>query len=124
MCFIREKAQEDRRQLRRVEEEEVVRVAKLREAQQGERRSSIEKLRKKAEEQCGKEVLEEAQLLELGWYTLEIIVTYNECRGCGRKGSYTKDNKGQGVLQDRKFWCGYQEKEEKKAAWPKEAKAQ
>jgi len=48
-------------------------------------------------------MLEEVQLLELEWYTPEIIVTYNECRRYGRKGSYAKDNRGQGVLQDRTF---------------------
>jgi len=67
---------------------------------------------------------EEAQLLELGWYTLEIIVTYNECRGCGRKGSYAEDNRGQRVLQNRKFWCECQGKRERRAAQPREAKAQ
>ena len=73
------------------------------EAQQEWRRSSMEELRKKAEEHCGKGVLEEVRLLELGWYTLEIIVTYNECRGYGRKGSYAEDNRGQEVLQNRMF---------------------
>ena len=81
---VKGKVQEGERRLRRVEEE-AVRVAKLREAQQGWRRSSIEELRKRTEEHCSKGVPEEAQLLELGWYTLETIVTYNECRGCGRK---------------------------------------
>jgi len=82
-----------------------VRVACLVEgkAHQEWKRSSMEELRKKAEEHYGKGVPEEAQLLELEWYTLEIIVTYNECRGCGRKGSYAEDNRGQGVLQDRMF---------------------
>jgi len=51
-------------------------------------------------------------------------VTYNECRGCGRKGSYAEDNRGQGVLQDRMFWCGCRGKKEEKVAQPKEAKAQ
>jgi len=58
----------------------------------------MEELKKKAEEHCGKGVPEEAWLLELGWYTPEIIVTYNKCRGCRRKGSYAEDNRGQGVL--------------------------
>jgi len=44
-------------------------------------------------------VPEEAQLLELEWYTLEIIITYNECKGYRRKGSYAEDNRGQRVLQ-------------------------
>jgi len=86
---IREKAQEGEKRLRRVEEEE---------ARQGWRKSSMEELKKKAEEHCGKGVPEEAWLLELGWYTPEIIVTYNKCRGCRRKGSYAEDNRGQGVL--------------------------
>jgi len=67
-----------------------------------------------------------------------MIVTYTKCRGCGRKGSYAEDNRGQGVLQDRTFWCGYKGKRresgapterksaarEEKAAWPREAEAQ
>jgi len=53
-----------------------------------------------------------------------MIITYNECRGCGRKGSYAEDNRGQGVLQDRKFWRGYQGKRERRVARSKEAKAQ
>jgi len=95
-CPVQEKAyQQEKRKLRRVEEEKAACVAKLREAQQGWRRSSIEELKKRAEEHCSKEVPEKARLLELGWYTPEIIVTYNECRGCRRKGSYAEDNRGQ-----------------------------
>jgi len=66
--------------------------------QQEWERSLMKELRKKVEEHCGKGVPEEAWLLELRWYTPEIIVTYNKCRGCRRKGSYAEDNKGQGVL--------------------------
>ena len=76
------------------------------------------------EEHCGKEVPEKAQLLKLGWYTLEMIVTYNEYRGCRRKESYAKDNRDQRVLQNRKFWCGCQEEREGRVAWPREAKTQ
>jgi len=94
---IREKVQEGEKRLRRVEESEAAHPVQG-EAQQGWRRSLIEELRERAEEHCGKEVLEEARLLELGWYTPEIIVTYNKCRGCRRKGSYAEDNRGQGVL--------------------------
>ena len=54
----------------------------------------MEELRKKAEEHCRKGVPGEARLLELEWYTPEIIVTYNECEVCGRKGSYVEDNRG------------------------------
>jgi len=69
-------------------------------------------------------VPEEAQLLELGWYTPEIIVTYNECREYRRKGSYVEDNRGQGVLQDRKFWCRCKGRREEKVVWPRETKVQ
>jgi len=84
----------------------------------------MEELRKKAEKHCSKGVPEEAWLLELGWYTPEIIVTYNKCRGCGRKGSYVESNRGQGVLQDRTFWCRCRGKKKEKAVWPREAKTQ
>ena len=84
----------------------------------------MEELRKKAEKHCSKGVPEEAWLLELGWYTPEIIVTYNKCRGYGRKGSYVESNRGQGVLQDRTFWCRCRGKKKEKAVWPREAKMQ
>ena len=64
-CPIREKAQEGEKRLRRMGEEKAARPAKG-EAQQEWRGSSIEELRKKAEEHCGKEVPREARLLELG----------------------------------------------------------
>jgi len=93
-------------------------------------------LQKRAEEYCRKGVPEEVQFLELEWYVLGMIVTYTECRGCGRKGSYAKDDRGQGVLKDRTFWCGCKEKASgapterksiarvEKAVRPREAKAQ
>jgi len=96
----------------------------------------MEELRKRAEEHCGTNVPREAQLLELGWYTPEVIVTYNKCRGCRRKGSYAEDNRGQRVLRDRTFWYRCKRKESsvpterksaarvEKAAQPREAKAQ
>jgi len=139
-CPIREKAQEREKRLRRMEEEKAVRPAKG-EAQQEWRRSSIEELRKKAEEHCGKGVPREAQLLELGWMTEEIVVSYLTCK-CGEKRSHVEDNRGQGVIPFLKWkelsWCGCKEKRgeggvptEKKsaakverAAWPREAKAQ
>jgi len=43
--------------------------------QQKWRKSLVAELRKKAEEHCGKGILEETQLLELGWCTREVIVT-------------------------------------------------
>jgi len=82
---------------------------------------------------------EEAQFLELGWYVLGMIVTYTEYRGYGRKGSYAEDDRGQGVLKDRTFWCGCRRRKEQsgaqardsrsaareeKAARPRETKAQ
>jgi len=40
-----------------------------------------------------------------------MIVTYTKCRGCGRKESYAENDRGQGVLQNRTFWCGCKRKE-------------
>jgi len=62
---IRKKAQEGEKRLRRMEEEKIAHPVKG-EAQQEWRRSSIEELRKKTEEHCGKGVPREARLLELG----------------------------------------------------------
>jgi len=137
VCLIKGEAQKRERKLRRVEEGEAARPVQG-EAQQEWKRSSMEKLRKRVEEHCGKGVLEKARFLELEWYTPELIVIYNKCRGYGRKGSYAEDNRGQRVLQDRTFWYGYKGKKEensmpterKSAArveivvQPREAKAQ
>jgi len=60
----------------------------------------MEELRKKVEEHCGKGVPREAQLLELGWMTKEVVVLYLTCK-CGEKGSHIEDNRGQGVIP---FW--------------------
>ena len=60
----------------------------------------MEELRKRAEEHCRKGILEEAQLLEIGWMTKEIVVSYLTCK-CREKGSYIEDNWGQGVIL---FW--------------------
>ena len=71
----RRPVQEGEKRLRRMEEEKAVHPIKGK-AQQEWRRSSIEELRKRVEEHCGKGVLEEAQLLEIGWMTKEIVVLY------------------------------------------------
>jgi len=95
------------------------------EVQQKEwKRSLIEELRKRAEEHCGKGVLQEARLLELGWCTEKVIVTYVQCERCGEKRYHVEKNRRQGVIKDRQRWCGYQKKEEKKAVHPTEGKAQ
>ena len=59
-CPIREKAQEGKRSLRRVEEDEMAHMAKPQKVQQGEKRSSVEELKKRAEEYYEKDVPEEA----------------------------------------------------------------
>ena len=48
-------------------------------------------------------VPEDAQLLELGQMTEEVIATYIECRWCRKKEIYQKDNKGQGVLRGKRL---------------------
>jgi len=55
---IREKVQEIERMLRRTEEEAAC-VAKLQDVQQGWRKSSVEELKKRVEEYCGKGIPEE-----------------------------------------------------------------
>jgi len=94
-CPIREKAQEGEKRLRRVEEGKVACPVQG-EAQQGGKRSSIEELRKKAEEHCGKGIPREVRLLELGWMTEEIVVSYLTCK-CREKRSHVEDNRGQEV---------------------------
>jgi len=121
---IREKVQEGEKRLRRVEEGEVVHMAKLREVQQGWKRNSVEELRKRVEKHCGKGVPEEAQLWDLGWCTREVVVSYLACERCRNQGCYVEDNRGQGVISRRKLegmkWYGCRGK----AARPREAKAQ
>jgi len=101
---VREEAQE--RKLRKVEEEEVAAcVAKPQEAQQKWKRSLVEELRRRAEEHCGKEVPEEACLLELGWCIEEVIVTYMQCERCREKRYYMEENRRQGVIKNKQRWC-------------------
>jgi len=84
----------------------------------------VEELRKKAEDHYSKGVPEKALLLELEWCTKEVIVTYMQCERCRKKGCHVEENRRQGVIKDRKRWCGCQGKREEKAAWPRETKAQ
>ena len=62
---IRKKTQKGEKRLRRMEKEKTAHPI-WGKAQQEWRRSSMEELREKAEEHCGKGVLEEVRLLELG----------------------------------------------------------
>ena len=77
-----------------------------------------------------KDMLEDARLLELGWMTGEVIVTYIKCRWYRKKGIYRKDNIGQGVLKGRKLeeaeWCRCpkQKRKEEEAAYPTKEKTQ
>jgi len=87
---IREKAQEGEKRLRRVEEGKAARSVQG-EVQQERKRSSMEELRKKAEEHCGKGVPREVRLLELGWMTEKVVVSYLTCK-CREKGSHVEDN--------------------------------
>jgi len=89
--------QEERREVRRVEEEKVARPVKG-EAQQERKRTSVEKLRIRAEVYCGKGVPEKVQLFELGWTTKEVVVSYLICKGCREWEYHIEDNRGQGVI--------------------------
>jgi len=75
-------------------------------------------------------VPEDAQLLELGWMTEEVIATYLECRWCRKKEMHKENNRGQGVLRGRKLeeaeWyrCSKQKKKEEVVVRPREEKTQ
>ena len=58
-------------------------------------------LRRKVQEYCGESILDEACLLELGWYMKEVIVTYVEYERYGNKDCHMEENKGQEVIKDR-----------------------
>jgi len=77
---------------------------------------------------CGKGVPEEAQLLELGWMTEEVVVSYLVCERCRSRGCHVENNREQGVISSKKretlTWCGCKERREEKAVQPREAKAQ
>jgi len=137
VCLVREKAhqQEERkpahpergkvqkrgkkREVRRMEEEKAVCPARGEVQQEEWKRSSIEELRKRAEEHCSKRVLQEARLLELGWVTEEVVVLYLTCK-CGKNRSHVEDNWGKGVVPLWKWrklsWYGCKEKIEEKVA--------
>ena len=71
-------------------------------AQQKEwKRSPVHALQQRAQEHCGEGIPDKVCLLELGWYTKEVIVSYVECEKCGQKGCHMEENKGQGVILDR-----------------------
>jgi len=58
----------------------------------------------KVQEYCRVENMpEDAQLLELGWMTKEVIATYIGCRWCGKKRMHREDNRGQGVLRGKRL---------------------
>jgi len=105
--------------------EKVACVAMPQKAQQKEwRRSLAYVLRQKAQEHCGEGILDEACLLELGWYTKEVIVSYVECERCGQKGCQVEENREQGVISDRQKWCGYQKRKETEVVCLKRGKVQ
>ena len=58
-------------------------------------------LQQKAQEHYGESIPDEACLLELGWYTKELIVSYVEYERYGQKGCQVEKNRGQGVISDR-----------------------
>jgi len=100
---IKRKAhQREKKQLRRAKKKKVIHPVQGK-AQQAYRRPLIEELRKRAEEHCGKGVLEEIQLWDLGWCTREVVVFYLVCEKCEEKGCHVKDNRGQRVISRRKL---------------------
>jgi len=99
--------------------EKVARVVMPQKVQQKEwRRSPVHVLQQKVQEYCREGILDEACLLELGWYTREMIVLYVECERCGQKGCHIEENREQEVISDRQKWCGCQKrKAQQSSAW-------
>ena len=60
-------------------------------------------MRKRAEEHCGKKVLEEALLLELGWCMSEVVVLYLTCERYRSQGCHVEDNRGQRVISEKRL---------------------
>jgi len=85
-------------------------------------------LQQKTQEHCGKGISNEACLLELEWYTKEVVVLYLVYKKYGKQGYHVKENRGQGVISRRKLeelkWCGCLKKEERKAVHPTKGNAQ
>ena len=60
----------------------------------------------------------------------EVIATYVGCRWCRKKGMHREDNRGQGVLRERKLeeaeWCRCpkQKRKEEEVACPTKGKVQ
>jgi len=101
----------------------------LQKAQQKEwRRSLAHVLRQKVQEHCEEGIPNKACLLELGWYTKEIMVLYLVCERCGKQGCYVEENRRQEVISRRQLeamkWCGCLKVVEKKMACSTEGKAQ
>ena len=67
-------------------------------------------------------MLKEVHLLELGWCTKEVIVTYMQYERYGEKGCHVEKNRRQEVIKDKQRQYGYQKKEEKKATHPQREK--
>jgi len=102
-----------------------VHVATPQKVQQGEwRRSPAHVLRQKAQEHCREGIPDEACLLELGWYTKEVVVSYVECEVCGQKGCHVEENRGQGVISERQKWYGCQKRRKTEVARLEKGKAQ
>jgi len=53
------------------------------------------------QEHYGESIPDKVCLLELGWYTKEVIVSYVECERYEQKGCQVEENRGQGVISDR-----------------------
>ena len=51
-------------------------------------------LQQKAQKHYRKDIPDEACLLELGWYTKEVVVLYVECERYGQKECQVEENRG------------------------------
>ena len=90
----------------RQRKEEAVYIARLQKVQQRLVHSIWEKVQEYCDEQSMP--LEGALLLNRGWVTEKVVVTYVDCGGYNSRGVQTYENQGQGFLlerQVRNMWC-------------------
>jgi len=80
------------------------------------------------QEHCEEGIPNEAYLLELEWYTKEIVVSYLVCKRYGKQECHVEENREQEVVSKRQLeelkWCGCPKKEKRKVACSTEGNAQ
>jgi len=89
---------------RRQKEKKVACMAMPQKVQQMKwKRSPAHVLQWKAQEHCRVGISDKAYLLELGWYTKEVVVLYLVYKEYRKQGCHVEENRGQGVISRRQL---------------------